>query len=134
VSDEAVIKSSQGARSIELTAPVRSKGSLCEFTATIRAEGLSASKAVYVLEADGLASLFEEMASEWRGWKGAKEWGAVEGDFTLSGTHDGVGTLTIRASLWHYVSLEWSASVEIEIDAGEQLVQTASAVRRFVGG
>jgi len=133
VSQEAVIKSSQGARSLELSAPLRLKEELQQFTVTIRAEGLTASRDVYAFEGEErLLALFDEMAAEWRGWEGTKEWASLEGELTVAVTHDRVGTVTLRAALWHYEQLEWRAAIELTVDAGEQLTEAAAAIRRFV--
>jgi hypothetical protein len=133
VSQEAVINSSQGTRSLELSAPVRSREELQQFTVTIRAEGLTASRGVYAFEGEeSLLALFDEMVAEWRGWEGTKDWASLEGEVTLAATHNRVGTVTLRATLWHYEQLEWRAAIELTIDAGEQLTEAAAAIRRFV--
>src|SRR5207302_10395965 len=96
------------------------------------ADGISARRAVYALSGESLVSFFDELVAEWHGWEGTKEWGSLEGDFTLAATHDGLGTVTLRAHLWHNGGLEWSATVELALHAGEQLKMAASAVTRFV--
>jgi hypothetical protein len=39
--------------------------------------------------------LFDEMAREWRGWSGTKEWASLEGELSLSCTADGKGHVDI---------------------------------------
>lgn len=126
------MESSHGSRSLEFAKPERGRGGVLEyFTVTISAEAVNASRRVYAWGAEGLVRLFAEMAAEWRGWDGTKEWSAVEGDFALSATHNRLGVIVLRASLWRHEPLEWTASVDLALDAGEQLSAAAAGVRGF---
>ncbi|WP_412101288.1 DUF6228 family protein [Micromonospora maris] len=53
-------------------------------------DGLSASREVSQHYANGfrdLAEFFRELASEWRGWTGVREWVSLEGDPTIEARH-----------------------------------------------
>lgn len=46
-----------------------------------------------------LAAWFEEMASDWTGWKGEKKWGDLENRVLLSATADSMGHIKMRVTL-----------------------------------
>lgn len=46
-----------------------------------------------------LAEWFDEMASDWKGWKGEKKWGDLESRVLLSATADSTGHIKIRVTL-----------------------------------
>ncbi|TVT30321.1 DUF6228 family protein [Marinobacter vinifirmus] len=39
--------------------------------------------------------LFRDMADNWRGWKGEKIWGALDGEFMLTATATSLGRITV---------------------------------------
>jgi hypothetical protein len=43
---------------------------------------------VYIYEPYHLAAFFADLAAQWKGWAGEKEWHSVEDDFALSCTSD----------------------------------------------
>ena len=76
---------------------------------------------IYVYEPNDLLRLFEELASQWKGWAGKKEWSSVEGDFGLSCTSDGLGHVAMRVKLKSGIDKDdWSVPKGcIHIDAGQ---------------
>jgi hypothetical protein len=69
-----------------------------------------------------LATLFESLAKDWRGWEGRRGWASIEGEFKLYATHDGLGTVelvVILAQRDRTTGLDWSASGSLRLDAGE---------------
>jgi hypothetical protein len=62
------------------------------------------------------------IAGEWRGWPNEKCWEALEGDVWLKDTHNGLGTVALRAGLRAEPSAsgdpDWSASLVLTLDAG----------------
>lgn len=66
------------------------------------------------------AALLKEVAEEWSGWKGEKNWGAIEGEFYLSATCDSLGHVTFVIALnpngFHP---SWSASLSLAVEAGQ---------------
>lgn len=102
----------------------------------IAAPGLEAAVEVYEHEDGetlrGLASLFEELARSWRGWQGDQRWSSLEGELTITATHDGLGTVELRALLRELESDVlgwWSASISVFVDAGalDELARRARA-------
>ncbi len=65
-------------------------------------------------------SFFEDVANNWRGWRGAKEWSSYEGDFKLSATSDGKGHVFLRVSLGAGASDDlWRAETQLLLEAGQ---------------
>ncbi len=97
--------------------------------------GLSARTGVWlgpVAVESALSSFFEDIASDWQGWQGAKEWRAVEGGLQLSCNADRLGHIAITVVLSSGAAVEggWLVEANIKIDAG-QLDQLATDVRRL---
>jgi hypothetical protein len=67
---------------------------------------------------DRLDAYFAALASDWRGWSGAPDWGQLP--FVLSAKHDGLGHVAVRADLAYGRSPDaWHASATIKLDAGQ---------------
>lgn len=65
-------------------------------------------------EPASLATFFEDMAANWKGWTGTKEWRSAESLFLLSGGHDGLGHVSIDVELgsgWY--DNDWRARARI---------------------
>jgi Family of unknown function (DUF6228) len=76
-----------------------------------------------------LADYFRDIAEHWRGWKGEKKWGTLEGEFELSATADSTGHVKLRFFLRApETGYHWELSGAIELEAG-QLDSIAADVR-----
>lgn len=76
------------------------------------------------------AEFFERIAAEWSGWKGAKEWGAIEGEYNLSATCDSLGHITLEVEInRNGYPLCWPGILSLIIEAGqlEKLARDAKA-------
>ena len=74
--------------------------------------------------------LFQEMAAEWSGWRGKKEWSAIEGECDFSATADSTGHISFTARLHpRPFPPYWSGEVALILEAGvlEQLAVSATA-------
>jgi len=93
---------------------------------------LAASRSrIYVYEPNDLLQFFAELASQWKGWTGEKEWNSVEGDLGLSCTSDGLGHVAMRVKLKSGIDQDdWCVQTVIHIDAG-QLEELALKSKRF---
>ncbi|MBW4691725.1 MAG: hypothetical protein KME27_08130 [Lyngbya sp. HA4199-MV5] len=92
------------------------------FTVTFSSVSLSASHRVwgYTGDCERLVSLFVEMAENWTGWEGIKNWDAIEDDFSLSCTSDKLGHITLEVELVGRDTPElWSAKFNVEVEAGQ---------------
>lgn len=74
---------------------------------------------------------FAELAQDWSGWKGAKQWASFEQEFQLSATTDLTGhvTLVVQRDAPREL-LGWSATFSLMIEAG-QLAALADGFRTF---
>ena len=75
-----------------------------------------------------LAEFFQELAGSWRGWAGARTWRSLCGCLRLEATHDGVGHVSLAATLAPLYEA-WSARVVVQVEAGEQISQLAADLR-----
>jgi|SRR5205823_4844063 len=133
-----VIKSAQGVGRLELSnqEPANSLRPVEHFVATLRVEGLHAATRVYTPPFCGgpqdLAQFFDDLAVNWRGWVGARDWSSLEGEIKISCTSDKLGHvemgILLRSSL---LPLNWEASGTLIVEAG-QLESVARAVRKFL--
>ena len=77
------------------------------------------------------SQLFCDIAEEWAGFKGRKEWGAIDGEYTLSASADACGHVTLLVEILpSYATPCWSGELTVEIDAG-QLERIANDAREF---
>jgi hypothetical protein len=105
----------------------------------LRADGLAA-KTIATLHGHGvrdLASFFEDLATDWRGWAGKRDWRALEGEMAIEAWHDGLALVTIAVTVkrqWQpFADDAWSARVVFTLEAGEQLRATAQDLARLLG-
>jgi hypothetical protein len=72
-------------------------------------------------ESEGLAGLFKTLADDWRGWDGERAWSSIEGEFSITCSHDRLGHVTLDAAMHHdFGALEpWRVRGSIVVDAGQ---------------
>ena len=75
--------------------------------------------------------MFREMAAEWRGWKGTKDWSDLESRVKLAGSADSTGHITLTVELVGSDS-ESHLRVALRFDAG-QLDEMAASVSELLG-
>ncbi|MFC5571594.1 DUF6228 family protein [Lysobacter yangpyeongensis] len=73
--------------------------------------------------------LFQELARDWQGWNGKKEWAALEGELRLTATCDSGGHIALTVHLSQQ-SGDFTASATIWLEAGQldQVFQRVNAV------
>ena len=77
------------------------------------------------------SSFFGKLAESWQGWKGDKKWGSMEGELDLGARADSLGHVTIEVRVRpDAYPARWSASLSVEVDAGE-LERTHRLCKRF---
>jgi hypothetical protein len=100
----------------------------------IEGPGLRASRQVYEAYDEGfsgLARYFSDLAANWRGWRGSRDYESIEGDLRIQATHD--GHVKLRVTLWESTVPEgWRVEAEVRLDAGEALTAAASEVAALV--
>jgi hypothetical protein len=125
-----IIKSSNGNGALGLSGQegLRQTDGSEYFIVTIKAHNLTASAQVYSWNPfdSGLTNFFDDLAANWKGWRGEKKWSSLEGELTLVGTADSLGHIEIEVSLYD----AWTVKHVLHVDGG-QLVGIALHARRF---
>ncbi|MFB7656245.1 MULTISPECIES: DUF6228 family protein [unclassified Streptomyces] len=106
------------------------------YAVELRAPGLTArvdEVVAWIWDSD-LTAFLEELAADYRGWDGERNWQTNDRDLTVSavfrsGGHVGL-TWTLRP--WPRAAGGWSASVITWLEAGEGMTALAADVRCFL--
>jgi hypothetical protein len=78
------------------------------------------------------AAFFEEIAKEWKGWKGEKRIGSIEGDLSLCAKSDSLGHISLRVELkTDQGGADWFAAGTLVLEAGSLDTIAKSAKRLF---
>ncbi|MFN4329059.1 MAG: DUF6228 family protein [Limnobacter sp.] len=88
----------------------------------INGHGISVGSTVSVYtDAFGLDRYFKELAGISRPWSGARNWGTIENDFSISATSTSLGEVTFRISLCALQGApeEWRVEVGLTADFGQ---------------
>jgi hypothetical protein len=82
----------------------------------------------------GVANLFAEAATNWRGWSGAKSWDSVEGELSLQLTADHTGHVTLTVVINHDVGGpdSWRVKSQLSLEAGQLEHLANDAARTFL--
>lgn len=81
----------------------------------------------YGPDLEQLARFFGDMAADWRGWKGTRQFESLENDLTISATHDGHIRLLIELADWHPDG--WRVRARLSMEPGEELARVAEDFR-----
>lgn len=133
MTDRVEIKSSEGPACLTLSEPQKDSGEspIVYFAASVRDTNLRAVSRVYAYGAENIASLFEDVARNWRGWEGEKSGGSIEGDLSLTCESDLLGHTFVRVTLASGpYDHNWRVEVTIRLDAA-QLDGVAKQLRSF---
>jgi len=112
----------------------RRDGRLEAFRARLELPHLNAEGLVHLADTpleNSLADFLDGLASQWRGWKGEREWQTYEGTLALSCSHDRLGHVAVSTSLSD-LSRSWLVHGSVTVDAGD-LDRIARDVRSFLG-
>ena len=93
-----------------------------DFFVAVSAADHSARRQVWAYtDGRGIARIFSEAATEWRGWEGKKTWQSLEGEFRLDLSSDKLGHVTLSARLSSNGGTAdgWLLQADISIDAGQ---------------
>lgn len=106
--------------------------------ADLSVDGLSATKRIYANYASGwreLAEFFAGLATDWRGWPGAREWASLESDLKIVARHE-YGHVQLQVTLHNELAgwgnHGWSASADLTLEPGEQLSRVADEMKDLV--
>jgi hypothetical protein len=118
------IKSAKDATRLTLT---RTSGE--EFTAALQSAHFSGRVVASTYFSGPPSLLFDDVAANWRGWKGEKEWAALEDNLRLTATSDSLGHITLTVAMRGYSDpADWRLTGGLELLAGE-LEALARSVR-----
>jgi hypothetical protein len=99
------------------------------YLVTVQSHDLRAETRASSFMAPSLSAYFHDIATHWRGWKGEKKWGTLEGEFELSATADSTGHVRLAYSLRPpYTGFHWALNGALELEAG-QLDRLAAEVQ-----
>jgi hypothetical protein len=122
----AIIKSAQDGTVLELFD--RASG---YFSARFEGPTCHGIAKVYEYEPVHLKAFFANLAADWKGWKGKREWSSLEGELSLSATIDTTGhiTLSVRIRSGPY-PFDWSLFAALLLEAG-QLDRISASINSF---
>jgi len=129
MTDKIIIQSSDSEAKLILSSPGFDIDlSLDHFVVTVSNTGLNASSRVDAYMSEGIVELFEDIAKNWRGWKGEKSAGTS--DFGLNCTSDMLGHTFMSVTLTSQVN-NWDVEMTLRLDAG-QLDDVAKKFKDFL--
>jgi hypothetical protein len=131
MTDTFEIKSTTDATRVQLKAT--SRGFIA--VAVTSGDLVASAEVAHLGGGDGIRDYWADLAKNWRGWRGEKAWGTVEGDLILSATSDRTGHVTLVVTLAHGAPWTWRTEAIVAIEAGqlERLAAVALAFARHVG-
>lgn len=131
-----LIKSAAGAGYVEFhdRIPADPDEPLEEYAVTLCDHGVSATARVYAGYLQFHPTpLFADMARDWRGWSGEKEWESLEGELRLRCSRDRFGHVFVRVRLRSGIDVcDWCLAATVMVEAG-QLQSIAAQAARFFG-
>ena len=103
------------------------------FSVELVKRGLSCKAKIYSYEGDGVIAFFDDIAKNWKGWTGEKNWGSTETQFTISATHNNIGRVNLDIFITPSVGNNtWSVEGPISLDLGS-LDTVAKNISKFIG-
>jgi len=122
--DEVIIHSSRGDYELQLFNPhlLGSQRPVDYFSVTLKGYDITVSlPIVSTLQSFDLTYdlpwFFEDIAANWKGWKGEKIWASIEDDFVVKATSDSTGHICLEITMKS--DCNWRFQGEIWIDAGD---------------
>lgn len=132
--DLILLKSSRGYDELQLSESegLRQAEGSEYFLFTLRSHNLLASTRVYAFMPYGsMQQFFEDIAVNWKGWKGEKKWSSLEGELSFVCTSDDLGHVAIEVALSARLYEDgWEVRNVLYVDAG-QLTGIAAQITKF---
>ncbi len=79
---------------------------------------------------DGFGGFFTEIAANWKGWTGRREWKSLEGDLKLDAENGGSGAVSIGVYLHYGAPAQWKVQFAMSVESA-RLDQLAAEARSF---
>jgi hypothetical protein len=100
------------------------------FSANLEGANFSGRVSVSLYMAGPPSALFDEMARDWKGWKGTKTWAALEDELRMEASADSTGHVSLAVTMRDYSDpAEWRLKATLDLEAG-QLPELAKAVAK----
>ena len=101
------------------------------FRVIIKSKQLSSFTDVYAFDPfdSNLVGFFEDLANNWKGFNGEKEWSSLEGEFILGCTSDNLGHFALEVTIRNNEDTRYARKTFF-IESG-QLEKIAQEVRNF---
>jgi hypothetical protein len=105
------------------------------YRATLRANGLSATVAVYHHGGDFIDRYFADLASSWRGWEGERSWESLEDALEFHASISKPGAVTLRVVLRNSDRFTWRITYDFAIENGslDTLARGAATFGQVLG-
>jgi hypothetical protein len=101
------------------------------FVASLESAHFQARVVVSIYVSGPPSLLFDEMAREWRGWEGKKEWAALEDELRITASSDRTGHVAVVIAMRNISDPpDWRLQATLELEAG-QLEELASAMKKL---
>lgn len=97
----------------------------------LHANGVEARRGVELLDRDGLARFFEQLADDFAGWDGERTWWSYDEELAVTAHFHSRGHVELVWRLADTTSHAWSASVTTWIYAGEDMRGLAGHLRKL---
>lgn len=132
MSDGFTLRSNEGAR-LELRGDPRGSRGGSSFTAALVSDQISARVRVYDQFPYKWTGYFRELATNWKGWLGARAMESLEGNIALVATSNSVGQVVLQVVLRDGDGeSDWRAERLFQVDAG-QLDSVARSAEDYFG-
>jgi len=131
VADALLLLSASDSARLRLGPPVFDPAGGVTFLADLSGPVVKACVNVYELNTSELTRFFDSLAVDWRGWKGVKAYGSLEGQLTLDASCDSLGHVFVRVTIREDPGgPNWHAEGTLTLEAG-QLERYALSCRRI---
>ena len=78
-------------------------------------------KSYLYTDGNALKNFFKDLADNWKGWGGDKEWSSIEDDFTLSASFKSTGHVLLTVNLVHNPGGDdsWEYKTTFDLECGQ---------------
>jgi len=121
MANEVIIKSTNGQGKLVFSnASFNENNNLAGFDVALHVPGASGKTNVYAYAPHGhvLSNFFADIADNWRGWLGVKEYCSLESDLEINATSDSTGHVRLEITLRSNTYF-WHIGGAIELDASQ---------------
>ncbi|TDC64459.1 hypothetical protein E1283_31515 [Streptomyces hainanensis] len=103
-----------------------------DFLVTARCDAACVEVTVRTWRGDGLDGFLAELAEDFRGWNGARNWRSLERDLTLSAVHAGSRVRLTWGLHAPFPDDDWHFEATTEHAPGEDMRRLAGEMRAFL--